>query len=517
MNIKNELSKILQSHIGGAFLFIGSGFSRRYLGLEDWEGLLTKFCKTKYPFTYYKTSANGNLAKAAELLANDFHDIWWDDDSYLENRAEYSIFSKDKTSALRIEISHYLKNIKANIIKDHEKELISLKEINVDGIITTNWDTFLEYIFSDYKVYIGQQELLFSNPQEVGEIYKIHGCSSNPDSLVLTDSDYKKFEEKNAYLASKLITIFMEHPIIFIGYSLNDPNIRLLLTSIVKCIDESNLEKLRKNLIFISRLKKGEKSSINESEIYIEKISLPITLVKTDDFSVVYEAIKSMKRKLPARILRHFKEQFYEFVYTSEPTEHILVSGIDNIKDYKDIDFVVGVGVKQIFSEQGYSEIKANDLISDLLYENRNFHPNKILDTVLANLSKKSDKYVPIHFYLNKYGITTEEKFNLYTSENNLECLNKFIKRDLKKLRFNGYKSQFSKLPEKSLKYIINNIESDKAIFIIPFLDKKDIDLDLLKSFLMKNKSKYIDGKSSYSTTFRKLIVLYDRYKWGWE
>lgn len=35
MNIQNKLSEILQSHIGGAFLFIGSGFSRRYLNLEE--------------------------------------------------------------------------------------------------------------------------------------------------------------------------------------------------------------------------------------------------------------------------------------------------------------------------------------------------------------------------------------------------------------------------------------------------------------------------------------------------
>lgn len=97
-----------------------------------------------------------------------------------------------------------------------------------------------------------------------------------------------------------------------------------------------------------------------------------------------------------------------------------------------------------------------------------------------------------------------------------MECIEKFINKDLEKLRVNNYRNQFLKLPHKSLQYIIDNIDSDKAIFYIPFLDKNEIDLNLLKNFLVKNKPKYIDDKSNYSTTFRKLIVLYDKYKWGW-
>ncbi|WGE50539.1 SIR2 family protein [Actinobacillus equuli subsp. haemolyticus] len=515
MNIQEKLSNILQSHIGGAFLFIGSGFSRRYLGLDTWEGLLTRFCNTGKPFTYYKSSAGGDLAKAAELLAKDFHEVWWKDTTYAENRKQYESFIKDTTSALRIEISHYLKNLTIDINSEYQSELASLKDLNVDGIITTNWDTFLEQLYPDYKTYIGQQELLFSNPQEIGEIYKIHGSATNPNSLILTESDYKKFDDRNAYLASKLITIFMEHPIIFIGYSLNDKNIKSLLASIVRCVDDHNLDKLRKNLIFINRLKAEESESISETSIVFDHTSLPITLIKTNNFSSIYNAIRSMKRKLPARILRHFKEQFYEFVYTSEPTEHILVSGIDNIKDHKNIDFVVGVGVKQIFSEQGYSAIKVHDLIDDLLSENRNFNAEKILNTVLMNLAQGSNQYVPIYYYLHKNNIQTEAQYVNYKKKNNIYRIDRFIK-NIKQLQNKGYKNQFDKLSNKSLDYIINNIDKDKAIFYIPFLDKKDIDLDKLKDFLVKHTPHYISGKSNYSTTFRKLIALYDKYKWGW-
>lgn len=108
---------------------------------------------------------------------------------------------------------------------EYKDEIALLSQLSVDGIITTNWDLLLETLFPDYKVFVGQGEMLFSNPQSIAEIYKIHGSASRPASLVLTKEDYTDLENKNPYLAAKLITLFVEHPIVFIGYSLTDRNV----------------------------------------------------------------------------------------------------------------------------------------------------------------------------------------------------------------------------------------------------------------------------------------------------
>ena len=44
------------------------------------------------------------------------------------------------------------------------QEIEALSKLDVEGIITTNWDQFLEKLFPDYKVYVGQRELIFSVP-----------------------------------------------------------------------------------------------------------------------------------------------------------------------------------------------------------------------------------------------------------------------------------------------------------------------------------------------------------------
>ncbi|MCF1485640.1 MULTISPECIES: SIR2 family NAD-dependent protein deacylase [Rhizobium/Agrobacterium group] len=99
------------------------------------------------------------------------------------------------------------------------------------ALITTNYDQMLEMIFPDHQPIIGQQ-ILKGQQFCVGEIYKIHGCVSDHNSIVFTQKDYDEFARKKKYLSSKLMTFFSEHPLIFIGYKAGDPNIRAILSDI---------------------------------------------------------------------------------------------------------------------------------------------------------------------------------------------------------------------------------------------------------------------------------------------
>ena len=517
MEMENKLVDIFQSRSAGPFLFLGSGFSRRYLGLEDWRGLLSKFCVAGKPFEYYLSAANGNYPKVAALLAKDFNEYWWAAPEYAGNVERYKSKIKDETSALRIEICNYLSTLDQSKAKesDYSEEVRLLANLNVDGVITTNWDMFIEQLFPEYKTYIGQEELLFSNPQEIGEIYKIHGCSTSAGSLVLTDSDYDSFNEKNTYLAAKLITLFVEHPVVFIGYSISDENISSLLKAISRCIGRDNIEQLRKNLIFVQRLSEGEEPNISDTYLTIDGIQIPLVLVKTNDFLPVYKAIHSTKRKIPARVLRYCKEQLYELVQSSEPEKKICVVDIDEIETKDDVEFLVGVGVaQQDFvgpSPVGYASICANDLFEDLLHENKGYDCDQILKHVAPKACKATPN-VPVFMYLNKLGINNEEDYKESSYQ-----LDKVVYRDVKKLRMDSYKKPyFRNYRHMGMDQIIEACTPENAAAYIPFLSTDKINTTTLHQFLIENEDKFDYGVSNYASSFRKLAALYDRLKWGW-
>lgn len=517
MDIEDKLVDIFRSRSAGPFLFLGSGFSRRYLGLEDWKGLLGKFCVAGKPFEYYLSSANGSYPKIASLLAKDFNEYWWSASVYSQSVERFKSKIRDETSALRIEICNYLSTLDQSKAKesDYAEEVKLLANLNVDGVITTNWDMFIEQLFPEYKTYIGQEELLFSNPQEIGEIYKIHGCSTNSNSLVLTDSDYESFNQKNTYLAAKLITLFVEHPVVFIGYSISDENISSLLKAISACIGRDKIEQLRKNLIFIQRLSEGEEPNVSDTYLTIDGIQIPLVLVKTNDFLPVYKAIHSTKRKIPARVLRYCKEQLYELVQSSEPEKKICVVDIDEIETKDDVEFLVGVGVaQQAFlgpSSVGYESIGTNDLFEDLLHESKDYDSELILKHV-APRACKSTPNVPVFMYLKKIGINSEQSYK--ESEFNLD---KVVFRDLKKLRVNSYaKPYFRNYRHMNMKQVLDACTPENAAAYIPFLSLDKIDIELLHGFLIENEEKFDYNVSSYASNFRKLAALYDRLKWGW-
>lgn len=518
--IEDLLSELFQEKGAGAFLFVGSGFSRRYLGLEDWKGLLARFCTTERPIEYYVSSSNGDLPTAARLLAEDFHATWWAAEAYKSSVEKNKSLVRDRTSALRLEICNYLSSLDQTIAlkSDYAAEVELLSSLNVDGIITTNWDPFIEQLFPDYKVYVGQKELLFANPQQIAEIYKIHGSCDAPESLVLTDSDYSEFHEKNAYLAAKLITLFVEHPIVFLGYSIADPNISAMLRSISLCIGHGNLEKLRRNLIFVTRPAASDADSISDTYMTIDGVQIPLVLVSTNDFTQVYRALETTKRKIPARVLRYCKEQLYELVQSSDPEKKLCVVDIDDIERTGDVEFLVGVGVakeqvsREAVSSQGYVSIELHDLIHDLLHEDRGFDAGQILEHVIRSAGRNTPN-CPVYKYLREAGIDSVSAYKTSGL-----ALDKWVSRDLREYKSTKtYSAPYRKHHRgKSVSEIISDCTPENAAAFIPFVPPEKIDLDALRNFLIANEAKVQPGASNYASSFRKLASLYDRLRWGW-
>ncbi len=203
MSLKSKIIEHLSQFHTAPFLFIGSGLPRRYLGIDDWTGLLRRMSDlTDRPYEYYRASGDGIEPRIATEIAKDLHVKWWDSDNFSESRDNFKSDSINKESAFKIEIAKLIEKMSENYpeLPDLQKELATLQNATIDGIITTNWDLLLEGLFPDFKIFIGQEELLFSSTQEIGEIYKIHGCCTSPNSLVVTENDYKRFDKRNPYL-----------------------------------------------------------------------------------------------------------------------------------------------------------------------------------------------------------------------------------------------------------------------------------------------------------------------------
>ena len=220
----------------------------------------------------------------------------------------------------------------SNPIEKYEGEISKLKSLskkNLSGVITTNYDLFFEDTFSDYKPFVGQDNLCFSAIQGIAEIYKIHGSVNEPESLVINDSDYRIFREKGKYLASKLLTIFMEYPIIFIGYSLGDTNIRDILADISVCIPESKLKALQERFIFVDYSPGTAGYEISEYEIDLGSKRITMTKISLEDFGILYDALTSKVAAVPVKLLRRFKEDLYSFALSQKPGTTLLCCGYD--------------------------------------------------------------------------------------------------------------------------------------------------------------------------------------------
>jgi hypothetical protein len=514
-NISSLLEERFKKSPAAPFLFVGSGLSLRYAGLETWSAMLERFSKyLPKPYDYYRSKANGNLPATAQEIADAFHEAWWSHTDFEPSRAELKgkLDNPSRAFFLKYEIAKYLHSVKLRTgdpAMDAEVEL--LKAATIDGVITTNWDGMLESIFPDYEVFIGQEPLLFSAAHYVAEIHKIHGCATQASSLVLTKDDYGDFNGKNPYLAAKLLAVFVEHPVIFLGYSISDENITAILRSIAKALSPRNLEKLRDNLIFIQWSTKPPEVESLFMDMDGDKI--PLTVVSTNDFGQVYAPLTQLKRRLPARLLRQMKDHVYDLVRTNDPQERLFVVDIEN-EDYKNIDVVFGVGAAAKFSKVGYRPLGHLDLQKDVLQAKSSYDAKSIVKETLpalttANLQR--GKYLPAFRYLREIGALGDD--GTLRDPGNFDAkISELAKREHKDFlpppQYRGKADAVQKLG--SVEAVVSEEGAADAALVLALLRTEQVDQDQLRQYLVANLSLVSKGHQFQKTYFGALIGLYD-------
>ena len=403
------------------FLFAGSGITRRYYGLPDWEELLQHFVQKisadRFAYSAYYNKAcataspTGVLPKVASLLQADFDRLWFAH-SELRTLDESGMLQVENgTSPFKAEVAAYIKS-KSTPLPQYANELLRLKNIskkNISGVITTNYDQFFETQFDNYKTYIGQDQLVFSAIQGIAEIYKIHGSVTDPSSLVLNEQDYKKFNSKSKYLAAKLMTIFMEYPIIFIGYSLTDTNIQNILLDIVTCLPNDKIAELQTRFIFVDWNPDIAGYTINTHSLTLGDKVLSMTKITLNDFSPLYNALAAKEAKVPIRFLRRFREEIYSYALTSQPGPVVNVADLDN-ENLDEDALAISIGLRTNGELGLVSAADANtwhrNIITDELTK-MGFTYDQLLDIAYAHVKKEACGNVsnnvvalPLHKYL---------------------------------------------------------------------------------------------------------------------
>lgn len=488
------------------YLFVGSGISRRYANLPDWEGFLRDLSKhLKRPFDYYRGRASKDLPKVASIIADDFYEIWWDKAEFSESRNKFGKMVDDRSLPLKIEISNKFEAAIDDLVIPAalEDEFELFKRVTVDGIISTNYDRLLSVAFPEFAVYTGQDELLFADPHGIAEIYQIHGSSTRPSTLVLTEDDYREFGERDVYLAAKLMTIFVEHPVIFLGYSMTDRNILQILKAILRALRNKGQDYLKERLIFV-RWEDCGAVQVAPRTIQADEATLDVTEILVPQFREIFRALASRERAIPASMLRHLKSQVYELVKSNDPNGRLAMStDIESPND--ELKIVFGVAAKM--TAKGLVGLTRFDLFDDVLGNpDRELPAEAVINEALPSPGFRKNMYVPYWKYLRngdmlrsdgslKEGIEVPDRIIFYMKR---EQGTLGARRCCNEVSMGGL------LDSKGLEGVLKN----------PW-DLVDVtrDVEGLRRFLIENKELRIEGRTS--TCYAKLVVVYDWLMFG--
>lgn len=335
--VTTDVAKVLADAECQPILFVGSGFSKRYARGPSWEELLTALAK-KCPlidkdFAYYKQTYNGDLKKIGSVFTDIYREWAWGKGKgefpvdYFNASVPADIFIKHAIAGLLKDLGPNAKGSYGSPELDAEIE--ALKNISAHAIITTNYDEVIEPLFPEYEAIIGQQ-IIRKAYLAIGEIFKIHGCRTMPQSLVVNEADYQRFDEDHKYLSAKLLTYFIEHPLVFIGYRADDPNIKAILYDVYRMVRATTTDIVPN--IYLLQWDETIDEASNPAREYVISVAPDINIriknITAKSFEWVFKAFGQAGNleKINTKLLRALMARSVELIRSDIPKRHVEIN-----------------------------------------------------------------------------------------------------------------------------------------------------------------------------------------------
>jgi hypothetical protein len=227
--ISDELARAVAAR--QAILFAGAGLSMS-VGLPSWQ-----------EFAHRMAEELGVVPDLLQVRGVGYHTL-----------AEYYRLKQGSIGPLRSWMDRTWTVSREKVRQSKLHELII--ELDFPLIYTTNYDRNIEEAYAIH----GKDFVKVSNARDIAktregitEIIKFHGDFDDDNSLVITETDYFNRLSFDSPLDIKFRSDALAKTVLFIGYSMTDMNIRLLLHNLWRTWQTSGYERDRpKSFVFMA-------------------------------------------------------------------------------------------------------------------------------------------------------------------------------------------------------------------------------------------------------------------------
>ena len=494
-------------------IFIGSGITKRYFkDAPTWDKLLNKIwdelhIKQTYFSRYHQleNKYSGDsfkiYSKIALELEGKYDDAFFDEFITLNNLTPQDAH-KNQQSPFRTKIAEIFSNLEKRTGIDEELNLFKAMLKQARMIVTTNYDMFIEELLDHITVKVGNKGL-FEDQAELNELYKIHGSVKDPDSIVITEEDYKKLDRTSAIVNAKILSQLTRSPILFFGYSMTDSNVISLMQDLSDNMPFS-IEQAARRVGVVNY--DPRQSALVET---MEATKFHYTVLTTNDFTEIYRTVSQIDQGISPYEISKFQKAFRQIIDVKgqqRELKQVLTSFVDLKRlprELKNKNLVVAFGDNRyIYKYPDYVSYVKNYFLENATM------PLEIAIKFIAN--RPSNSTLPVSKYLIQIkgemvlDSTDQSKINKRLSHFcsleslNVRTISKHDEDILKKTTFNTSSDVIDRKDGvqvfTKIAYITKNIFD---------YDKKFV-LDLIKSILKKRHEGFIKD-----TNCRKLFMAY--------